>query len=104
MINRIVMSSGHGLYVRGASGIIDEVNEARTLVERLAKEFRMRGCDCVTYHDDVSYMQQENLSRIVQFHNDQVRDLDVSVHFNAFEQVDKPMGCEVLYYSQSALA
>ena len=27
--NRIVISSGHGKYVRGASGIIDEVDEAR---------------------------------------------------------------------------
>ena len=28
--DRIVISSGHGKYVRGASGIIDEVDEAST--------------------------------------------------------------------------
>ena len=27
--DRICISSGHGLYVRGAAGIIDEVDEAR---------------------------------------------------------------------------
>ena len=29
----IVLSSGHGKYVRGASGIIDEVDEARRVVD-----------------------------------------------------------------------
>ena len=28
----------------------------------------------------------------------------MSVHFNAFEQTSKPMGCEVLYVTQSTLA
>jgi hypothetical protein len=40
----------------------------------------------------------------VDFHNSKVRQLDISVHFNAYEQVEKPMGCEVLYLTQSALA
>ena len=31
---RIVIASGHGNHVRGASGIIDEVDEARRVVER----------------------------------------------------------------------
>jgi hypothetical protein len=30
----IVISSGHGKYVRGASGLLDEVDEARRVVER----------------------------------------------------------------------
>ena len=33
-----------------------------------------------------------------------MRDLDVSVHFNAYEQVEKPRGTEVLYVTESALA
>ena len=47
--NRIVISSGHGKYVRGASGIIDEVDEARRVVEHLADELRARrrGCEGV---------------------------------------------------------
>lgn len=102
--NRIVISSGHGLYVRGANGILDEVDEARRVVEEVANELRHRGIDVVTYHDDVSREQSENLNRIVDFHNSKARDLDVSVHFNAYEQVSKPMGTEVLYTTQKKLA
>ena len=100
----IVISSGHGKYVRGACGIIDEVDEARSVTERVANDLRMRGVDVLTFHDDVSGSQSENLHRITDFHNAHPRDLDISIHFNAFEQVDKPMGVEVLYITQGALA
>ena len=91
--------------MRGAAGILDEVDEARLVVEALADDLRERDIDVVTYHDDVSTSQNENLNRIVDFHNAQPpHDLDISVHFNAYEQVDKPMGTEVLYLTQGALA
>jgi hypothetical protein len=32
------------------------------------------------------------------------RDLDISVHFNAYVETEKPMGCEVLYVTQDELA
>ena len=102
--NRIVISSGHSKFVRGASDELDEVNEARRVVEHLADELSGRGVDVVTYHDDVSKSQDENLRRIVDFHNAQSRDLDISVHFNAYVETDKPMGVEVLYCTQGALA
>jgi N-acetylmuramoyl-L-alanine amidase len=101
---RIVISSGHGLKIRGASGILDEVDEARKVVERVAEELRNRGVDVTTYHDDVSTTQSENLDRIVDFHNSRTRDLDCSIHFNAYVETSKPMGTEVLYVTQSALA
>jgi N-acetylmuramoyl-L-alanine amidase len=101
---RIVISSGHGLKVRGACGILDEVDEARKVVERVAEELRTRGVDVTVFHDDVSTSQNENLNRIVDFHNSQTRDLDVSVHFNAYVETEKPMGTEVLYVTQSELA
>jgi N-acetylmuramoyl-L-alanine amidase-like protein len=100
----IVISSGHGKYVRGASGILDEVDEARLVVEKVAGFLKQRDVDVKTFHDDVSKTQNENLNRIVNYHNAQVRDLDISVHFNAYEQVEKPMGTEVLYVTQAALA
>jgi hypothetical protein len=40
----------------------------------------------------------------VNFHNNQSRDLDGSVHFNAYQTTSKAMGCEVLYVTQQALA
>jgi len=100
----VVISSGHGKYVRGAAGILDEVDEARKVVDRLAQELTNRGVDVKTFHDDTSHSQNENLNTIVNYHNAQTRDLDISVHFNAYEQVSKPMGTEVLYITQSGLA
>jgi hypothetical protein len=100
---RIVISSGHGKYVRGASGYIDEVDEARKVVEEVARLARA-SAEVTTYHDDVSHSQNENLNRIVDFHNSKTRDLDVSVHFNAYQTTSKPMGCEILYVSQAGEA
>jgi len=100
----IVISSGHGKYVRGASGILDEVDEARRVVERVAEKLRARDAQVSVFHDNVSQTQSENLERIVDYHNSQSRQLDISVHFNAYVETTKPMGCEVLYQSQSTLA
>jgi len=87
---KIVLSSGHGLYVRGASGIIDEVDEARKVTDMVAKYLKDLGVETVVYHDDVSQSQSENLDRIVDFHNSQgSHDLDLSVHFNAFVCSDR---------------
>lgn len=102
--NRIVISSGHGKYVRGASGILDEVDEARKVTEELATALEERGVKVTTFHDDVSKSQKENLWTITDFHNAQERDLDISVHFNAFEQRDAPVGTEVWYVTQQDLA
>lgn len=102
---KIVISSGHGLKVRGASGILDEVDEARRVVEALATILRNDGADVITYHDNVSTSQNENLNRIVDFHNAQgAHDLDVSVHFNAYTETSSPMGTECLYLTQAGLA
>jgi len=98
---KIVISSGHGKYVRGASGYLDEVDEARLVVEAVADYLRQLGDTVTTFHDDVSQSQNENLNRIVDFHNSKTRDLDISVHFNAYQTTSKPMGTEVLYTSSS---
>lgn len=100
----IVISSGHGLKVRGASGYVDEVNEARRIVNAVHQRLLDAGAACKKYHDDVSTTQSENLRRIVDYHNAQQRDLDVSVHLNAYKPTSKPMGVEVLYVTQQALA
>src|ERR1700747_3880214 len=101
---QIVISSGHGLYIRGESGYIDEVDEARKFVEMVAADLRAMNIDAITFHDDTSTTQSQNLETIVNFHNLQERDLDVSVHFNAYQTTSKPMGTEVLFLTQCALA
>lgn len=102
--DRIVISSGHGKYVRGASGYLDEVNEARRVVEETARLLREEGVEVDTYHDNESHSQDENLNRIVNHHNAQSRQLDVSVHFNAYQTTSTPMGVECLYVTQDVLA
>jgi N-acetylmuramoyl-L-alanine amidase len=101
---KIVISSGHGKYIRGASGYIDEVDEARRVVAKVAEYLIGKGVKTTTFNDDISITQSANLERIVDFHNSQERDLDISVHFNAYLDTVKPMGSECLYLSQSALA
>jgi N-acetylmuramoyl-L-alanine amidase-like protein len=103
-VKSIVISSGHGSIVRGASGILDEVDEARRIVEAVAAGLRERGVMVETFHDDTSTTQNENLETIVAFHNSKSRQLDVSVHLNAYIATASPMGTECLYKSQSTLA
>jgi N-acetylmuramoyl-L-alanine amidase len=100
----VCISSGHGKLVRGASGHLDEVNEARRIVDRVANELAARGVTVYVFHDDVSTSQNENLNRIVSFHNSKTRDIDVSVHLNAYIETTKAMGTEVLYVTQPTLA
>jgi N-acetylmuramoyl-L-alanine amidase len=83
---------------------LEEVPEARRVVEQVAKLLQEEGHEAIVFHDDISQTQEENLTAIVNFHNAQDRDLDISVHFNAFEETAEPRGTEVLYVSQSDLA
>jgi len=101
---RIVISSGHGKYVRGASGLLDEVDEARRVVATVVEYLRLHGHQVVEFHDDTSTTQEENLHTIANFHNSEDRDLDVSVHFNAYVPTEGGRGTEVLYVTQEELA
>jgi hypothetical protein len=74
------------------------------VVAQVAIDFGLLGDTVVTFDDETSKTQSENLKRIVDFHNAQDRDLDCSVHFNAFATTSKPMGTEVLWITQQALA
>jgi len=93
---KIAISSGHGLHVRGASGIIDEVDEARRVADMVAQMLVGMGHGCAVFHDDASTTQNANLAAIANWHNAQERDADVSVHFNAFHDASAN-GTEVLY-------
>lgn len=102
---KIVISSGHGKYIRGASGYLDEVDEARKVVNAVADLLANEGVHVEKFHDDQSYNQSDNLDRIVNFHNGEgEHDLDVSVHFNAYETTGAAMGTECLYKTTADLA
>lgn len=100
----VVISSGHGLYVRGAKNIIDEVTEARKVVSHVTKYLNECGCNVKEYHDNKTKNQKDNVNSIVAYHNSKSRDLDISVHFNAASKTDNPRGVEVLYVSESGRA
>lgn len=107
--SKIAISSGHGLKVRGAAGPepwgLDEVDEVRLIVDALVPELRLRGVEAVAFHDNKSTSQSANLSAITSWHNKQDRELDISVHLNAYQATTtKPMGTEVLYVTQEDLA
>jgi len=101
MYKDIVISSGHGLHVPGARGIIDEVTEARKVTDCVAKILNQMGINASVFHDNTSRGQRDNVSNIVRHHNSLQRDLDVSVHFNAVSGGTREagIGVETLYRS-----
>lgn len=102
----IVISAGHGLYVRGAQGPppwgLDEVDEARKVTSQVAAYMREGGAQVFEYYENSAHTQEQNLANIVDYHNSQARDLDISVHFNAYDTTAH--GTEVLYVSQETIA
>lgn len=101
MTKSITISSGHGLYVSGASSIVDEVQQARKLVDAIAKA--LKGTMTVNvFHDNTSKTQTENINTIVKYHNGTNRVADYSVHLNASAGLTKEeKGVEVLCYSEN---
>jgi N-acetylmuramoyl-L-alanine amidase len=102
MYNKITISSGHGLKIRGAAKYLDEVNEARRVVDHVAMYLNQLGVAVNVFHDNTSTSQNQNLKTIVAHHNKTSRDLDISVHFNA--ATGKGTGSEVFYYDKKELA
>ena len=101
--NQVNISSGHSINCQGAADIINEVTEARKVVDRVYEIVKASGKQCYKYHDTSSSSTQ-NLVNIVNWHNGFNDGVDVSIHFNAYTHVDKPMGTEVCYYNNSSLA
>ena len=103
MFNQINISSGHSINCQGASDIINEVSEARKVVDRIYQLCKDMGIEVYKYHDTSSSSSQ-NLANIANWHNQFKDGIDVSIHFNAYQHTSNSMGTEVCYYSQSQLA
>jgi N-acetylmuramoyl-L-alanine amidase len=106
--NSIAISSGHSTKCQGAVSLLNEVQEATRVVDRVAEELARRGVRVTVFHDTKSTSQNQNLNAIVNWHNAQERDVDISVHFNAHLEdgatTAKPVGTEVFYVTQAVLA
>lgn len=98
---KTTISSGHGKHVAGSSSIIDEVTEARKVVNRVGEIMKELGDAPNIFHDDTSKTQKTNVNTIVKYHNSTTRDKDVSIHFNASKETDKPVGVEVYYVTEA---
>ena len=101
--NQVNISSGHSINCQGASGYVNEVTEARRVVDRVYEMCKAVGIEVYKYHDTSSDSRQ-NLANIVNFQNRFKDGVDVSVHFNCYQTTNNPMGTEVCYYSQESLA
>ena len=103
MYNQINISSGHSINCQGASDIINEVTEARRVVDRIYEMCKSLGIEVYKYHDTSSSSSQ-NLANIANWHNQFKDGIDISIHFNAYQHTSNSMGTEVCYYSQPTLA
>ena len=92
---KTTISSGHGKYVPGASGFLNEVEEARRVTDRVAKYLEQLDCLAAKFHENVAKNKTDNLNNIWKFHNTTKRNLDFSVHFNAHAKTTEDMGCRV---------
>ena len=91
---------GHSLKCRGASGLLDEVNEDRAVKNKVIELLRANGHTVYDCTDDVGATQNANLRNIVNKCNAHKVDLDVSIHLNA----GGGTGTEVYVYSDSSKA
>ena len=101
--SQINISSGHSVNCQGASDIINEVTEAKKVVDRIYELCKAMDIEVYKYHDTSSSSSQ-NLANIANWHNQFKDGIDVSIHFNAYHHTSNSMGTEVCYYSQSQLA
>lgn len=74
---------GHSLKCRGASGLLDEVNEDRAVKNKLIELLRANDYTVYDCTDDYSTTQDSNLRNIVSKCNAHTVDLDISIHLNS---------------------
>lgn len=96
----INVHGGHSLKCRGASGLLDEVNEDRKVKNKVIELLRANGHTVYDCTDDNGKDQNSNLKAIVNKCNDHKVDLDISIHLNA----GGGTGTEVYVYSDNSKA
>lgn len=97
---KLNVHGGHSLKCRGASGLLDEVNEDRAVKNKVIELLHVNGHTVYDCTDDVGATQNANLKNIVNKCNAHKVDLDVSIHLNA----GGGTGTEVYVYSDSSKA
>ena len=89
--------AGHNFKVPGAGGCFSETQEARNVKNLVISKLRSLGHTVYDCTDEDGATSNQNLANIVAKCNQHKVDLDVSIHFNAFN--GSAHGVEVLKYS-----
>lgn len=96
----VTISPGHYGIGTGARDIIDEVREARKVTNRIVEILKSENIGVTKIEDNSSSTQSQNLNYLISRHNDTLRKVDVSIHFNSSGQrLNSAKGTEVLYLS-----
>lgn len=89
----------------GANGILNEVMENRKVAKKVYELLKASGVPCAYFEDNASTNQRDNINALVKEHNMDRDALIASIHFNASgSTTNRPIGTEVLYHSEKALA
>lgn len=89
----------------GTGGILNEVTEARKVAKRVYEILRSWKVPATYFEDNISTNQTQNINTLVEEHNKDRDGLIVSIHFNSSGGTqNQPIGTEVLYYDQKAIA
>lgn len=88
--------AGHNWNVPGASGCFSETKEDRIVKDKVIAMLRAEGHTVYDCTDDLGKTESQNLINIVNKCNQHSVDLDVSIHFNAFN--GQAHGVETLQY------
>ena len=101
-IMKFNVHGGHNFHAPGAGGCFSETSEDRKVKDLVIKHLRAQGHTVYDCTDEDGVTASANLRNIVQKCNAHMVDLDVSVHFNAFNGTAH--GTEVLVYSETSSA
>lgn len=94
--------AGHNYFVTGANGYLNETKENRAVKDKVIAMLRAQGHTVYDCTDEVGKTQSQNLANIVKKCNAHSVDLDVSIHFNAFNK--KAFGTETYQYNNATSA
>ena len=97
---RVNVHAGHNFKVPGASGIFSETVEDRKVKDLVITKLRVLGHTVYDCTDEDATTVRGNLEAIVAKCNAHSVDLDVSIHFNAFNS--SANGTEVCIYSENS--
>lgn len=105
---RIAISRGHGgrnTFDVGAKDLLTEVIENRRVGQRVTAILNAAKVETLYFEETAATTVNDNLFNLVAWHNRQVRDIDIQMHFNKVgSTTDRAIGVEVWHYGASTRA